>query len=84
VGAGAGTLRGAVQPDGEEGVHGARFGAPGLWDGGERLSDMPTQMRDPAFFEARRPNREFPWRYLGVLVLTAVAYFAWLYLLDHI
>jgi hypothetical protein len=50
---------------------------------GDRLSDAPTQMRDPASFESRRPRRGFPWRYVGVLVLTGVAYFAWLYLLDH-
>jgi len=73
-----------------------RTGSPANWDagrgagrdagrdeGGERLSDIPTQMRDPTTFESRRPNRGFPWRYVGVLVLTGVAYFAWLYLLDH-
>lgn len=56
------------------------------WGGGihERLSDIPTQMREPMAFESRRASRGFPWRYVGVLVLTAVAYFAWLYLLDHI
>ncbi|MET0284475.1 MAG: FHA domain-containing protein [Polyangiales bacterium] len=52
-------------------------------DLGDRLSDIPTQMRDPASFESRRPRRGFPWRYVGVLLLTGVAYFAWLYLLDH-
>jgi hypothetical protein len=52
-------------------------------DLGDRLSDVPTQMRDPAYIDSRRPRRGFPWRYVGVLVLTAVAYFAWLYLLDH-
>lgn len=52
-------------------------------DFAERLSDIPTQMRDPATFSSRRPNQGIPWRYVGVLVLTGVAYFAWLYLLDH-
>jgi hypothetical protein len=55
------------------------------WDIGERLSDIPTQMRDQASFAtSRRRRRGFPWRYVGVLLLTAVAYFAWLYLLDHL
>jgi predicted component of type VI protein secretion system len=50
----------------------------------ERLSDLPTQMRDgPSFASTRRRPRRFPWRYVGVLLLTGVAYFAWLYLLDH-
>lgn len=54
------------------------------WDIGERLSELPTQMRDgSSFATARRRRRGFPWRYVGVLLLTAVAYFAWLYLLDH-
>jgi hypothetical protein len=57
----------------------------GPWgDIGDRLSDIPTQMRDHgSFATSRRRRRGFPWRYVGVLVLTAVAYFAWLYLLDH-
>lgn len=54
------------------------------WDIGERLSEIPTQMRDQtSFATARRRRRGFPWRYVGVLLLTGVAYFAWLYLLDH-
>ena len=54
------------------------------WEIGERLSELPTQMRDEASFAtARRRRRQFPWRYVGVLLLTGVAYFAWLYLLDH-
>jgi hypothetical protein len=48
----------------------------------ERLSDAPTEMRDLSSLEARR--RSFPWRYVGMGILTAVAYVAWLYLLDHI
>jgi len=60
-------------------------GSSASWDIGERLSDIPTQMRDQASFAtARRRRRGFPWRYVGVLLLTAVAYFAWLYLLDHL
>jgi hypothetical protein len=89
-GAGGRTLRGISQPsDGaaeEEFVPRAPRVPSGdaRWgDLGDRLSDVPTQMRDPASFESRRPARGFPWRYVGVLVLTGVAYFAWLYLLDH-
>ena len=38
-----------------------RMAAPGDWGGREeRLSDIPTQMRDPASFESRRPARGFP------------------------
>lgn len=60
-----------------------RVGAS-AWDIGERLSEIPTQMRDQtSFATARRRRRGFPWRYVGVLLLTGVAYFAWLYLLDH-
>jgi hypothetical protein len=40
-------------------------------------------MSDVAF-ESRRPSRGLPWQYLGLGVLTAVAYVAWLYLLDHL
>ncbi len=50
----------------------------------ERYSDAPTRMRDPGALGSKRPKRRFPWRYLGVGVLTAAAYFAWLYLLDHL
>jgi hypothetical protein len=78
------TLRG-IQDDEDESPEVPR--APrlgGQWDQGvDRMSDIPTQMRDAASFESRRPRRGFPWRYVGVLVLTSVAYFAWLYLLDH-
>jgi hypothetical protein len=82
------TLRGMSMPgDDSDRVPGAprmpRVNDSRWGDLGDRLSDIPTQMRDPASFESRRPSRGFPWRYVGVLVLTAVAYFAWLYLLDH-
>ncbi len=86
-GLGGRTLKGISQPNDEADFvpraprmpsTDARWG-----DLDDRLSDMPTQMRDPASFESRRPSRGFPWRYVGVLVLTGVAYFAWLYLLDH-
>jgi hypothetical protein len=50
----------------------------------ERYSDAPTRMRDPGALDSKRPKRRFPWRYVGVGALTAVAYFAWLYLLDHL
>jgi hypothetical protein len=81
------TLRG-IQDDEDESPEerrAPRLGSPGQWDQGvDRMSDIPTQMRDAASFESRRPRRGFPWRYVGVLVLTSVAYFAWLYLLDHL
>ncbi len=80
---GSRTLRGVTQQE-DEGPPRSPHGGRSYWDMGERFSDVPTQMRDPASFEARRPNRQFPWRYVGVLLLTTVAYFAWLYLLDHI
>ena len=82
------TLRGVSDPDpgpGSATQRGPRVGAPGDWGREERFSDVPTQMRDPSSYESRRPlSRGFPWRYVGVLLLTSVAYFAWLYLLDHI
>jgi len=79
------TLRGVQESEDEPpDARAPRLGSPSEWDRGvDRLSDIPTQMRDPATFESRRPRRGFPWRYVGVLVLTGVAYFAWLYLLDH-
>lgn len=84
------TLRGVQEPDDESsGARRApRTGPPSEWDMGERsgadrMSDIPTQMRDPTTFESRRPRRGFPWQYVGVALLTTVAYFAWLYLLDH-
>lgn len=40
--------------------------------------------REPGSMDSRRPKSRIPWRYLGVGALTAVAYFAWLYLLDHL
>lgn len=49
-----------------------------------RYSDAPTRMRDPSTMESRRPKWRIPWRYVGVGALTAVAYFAWLYLLDNL
>ncbi|MDB4985869.1 MAG: hypothetical protein JWN04_1047 [Myxococcaceae bacterium] len=79
------TLRGVQEVDAEADFPRApRVGGHSDWGREERLSDIPTQMRDPASFESRRPaSRGFPWRYVGVLMLTGVAYFAWLYLLDH-
>lgn len=78
------TLRGIQEDDEAESPRAPRLGGHGHWDQGvDRMSDIPTQMRDAASFESRRPRRGFPWRYVGVLVLTSVAYFAWLYLLDH-
>ena len=49
----------------------------------ERFSDAPTEMREPTF-QSRAPRAAFPWRYVGIAGLTTVAYFAWLYLLDHL
>ncbi|MDB4974428.1 MAG: hypothetical protein JWN48_2769 [Myxococcaceae bacterium] len=77
------TLRGVQEHEPEGDFRAPRLGAASEWGREERFSDIPTQMRDPASFESRRPSRGFPWRYVGVLVLTGVAYFAWLYLLDH-
>jgi hypothetical protein len=90
------TLRGVQERDAEPELEarsaarrGPRLGSASEWEGSgrdreERLSDIPTQMRDPTTFESRRPARSgFPWRYVGVLALTGAAYFAWLYLLDH-
>jgi hypothetical protein len=50
----------------------------------DRVSDIPTQMRDVASLDSRRPKRTIPLRYIGIVVLTAAAYMAWLYLLDHL
>jgi hypothetical protein len=54
------------------------------YDGRDRVSDIPTQMRDVATLDSRRPKRAIPLRYIGIVVLTAAAYMAWLYLLDHL
>jgi hypothetical protein len=54
------------------------------YDGRDRVSDIPTQMRDVATLDSRRPKRTIPLRYIGIVVLTAAAYMAWLYLLDHL
>jgi hypothetical protein len=35
-------------------------------------------------FARAAPKRRFPLHYVGVGLLTLVAYFAWLYLLDHL
>jgi len=53
-------------------------------DGYDTYGDIPTQMREAAGLESKRPTQPFPWRYVGIGVLTAAAYFAWLYLLDHL
>ncbi len=47
------------------------------------FSNAPPEMRDVTAFESRRPGRPIPWQYVGLGVLTAIAYVAWLYLLDH-
>jgi hypothetical protein len=41
-------------------------------------------MRDPATLEVGRVKLTFSWRAAGVGALTLAAYFAWLYLLDHL
>ncbi len=38
----------------------------------------------PGLLESAGPERRFPWRYVGVGLITVVAYGAWLYLLDHL
>lgn len=54
------------------------------WDIADRLSEIPTQMRDHASFAtSRRRRRGLRWHHVAVLLLTVTAYFAWLYLLDH-
>ena len=83
------TLRGVSEPDpgpGPAAPRVPRTGPPGDWGREERFSDIPTQMRDPSAYESRRPrSRNYPWRrYLGVALLTTAAYFAWLYVLDHL
>jgi hypothetical protein len=51
----------------------------------ERFSDAPTQMRDVGASDSNRPRSSgHPWAYVGIALLTALAYFAWLYLLDHL
>lgn len=65
------------------GANGTGAYAPPYADAAERLSDAPTEMRDMASLDSRRPRRPFPWRYVGLGALTVVAYVAWLYLLDH-
>jgi hypothetical protein len=50
----------------------------------DRVSDIPTQMRDVGSLDSRRPKRTIPLRYIGIVMLTAAAYLAWLYLLDHL
>ena len=62
-----------------EGTHAARPSSDY-----ERYSDAPTTMRDAASLDSRSPREPFPWRYVGIGLLTAAAYFAWLYLLDHL
>jgi hypothetical protein len=37
----------------------------------------------PASGSASAPRRSFPLQYVGIVMLTCAAYFAWLYLLDH-
>ncbi len=54
---------------------------PGAHD---HLSDPDAEMHEAEHFESRRPRRPFPWHYVGLAALTALAYAAWLYLLDHL
>lgn len=49
-------------------------------DGYDRYGEGPS-LRGAGY--EPRDGRSFPWRYVGIGVLTAAAYFAWLYLLDH-
>lgn len=52
---------------------------------GDRLSEAPTVMRNMADLPpAKKADFRIPWRYIGLGLLTAVAYVAWLYLLDHL
>jgi hypothetical protein len=58
---------------------------PRVGSGSQSRSSGDSQSRSAAgaHFEARRPKRSFPLQYLGIVMLTCAAYFAWLYLLDH-
>lgn len=47
------------------------------------ISPAPAELRGVTAPISHRPRRPFPWQYVLVGVLTVVAYFAWLYLLDH-
>ena len=51
---------------------------------GERFSEAPAHPRDPATMESPRGKGGNIGAYVGIAVLTALAYFAWLYLLDHL
>lgn len=50
---------------------------------GRTSSSFPSG-RPPGLLESVPPKQRFPWHYVGVGLLTLVAYFAWLYLLDHL
>jgi hypothetical protein len=50
----------------------------------ERFSDAPSAPRTSGAIDPRPQKTPFPWPYVGIAVLTALAYFAWLYLLDHL
>lgn len=51
---------------------------------GVRPSDHPAAARHTPVRDSRPAKRPFPFHYLGIVALTAAAYFAWLYLLDHL
>jgi hypothetical protein len=56
---------------------------PGAGTGSEsRAGALDTQGRGPGSASAS-PRRSFPLQYVGIVMLTCAAYFAWLYLLDH-
>jgi hypothetical protein len=50
----------------------------------ERFSDAPSGPHPPAAMEPGPQKTAFPWPYVGIALLTALAYLAWLYLLDHL
>jgi hypothetical protein len=77
----AGEQQQRAQPPEDDG---ATYAARPSGDEYERYSDAPTTMRDAPSLDSRRAREPFPWRYVGIGLLTAAAYFAWLYLLDHL
>lgn len=57
--------------------------APSISDSGAR-APLPGQLQPGAVrVDVARPKRSFPLQYVGIVMLTGAAYFAWLYLLDH-
>lgn len=80
----AAVMLGANQPGAARGFDAEQPVLRPSIDGYDTYGDIPTQMREAAGLDSKRPAQTFPWRYVGIGLLTAAAYFAWLYLLDHL